>query len=344
MADAATYAQIMNEIYYFNNNEGGLNQFYTEQEVEKFRNGSDPLNYPNTDWAKESLKKIAPQSKHSISIRGGTNEVKYFVSMGALFQDGIYKDGVTRYNQYNIRSNIDADITKRLKLSVNLSARNEDRLSSIAGAGEIFRGIYRAYPTVLARYPNGLPTTGIELLNPVVSPTDIGGTRKNPVYVLNTILKLAYDIPGIEGLTVDGTYALDKSWDFSKSFSIPYALYSYNSVNDLYSPSITGGSAGKPTLSESLEDRSLNTLSFKMNYSKYFGGHNVRALAGFEQSENKQENFGASSMNFPTSATPELSQGGSAASDKSISGSSSIYSRRSAFGRVSYDYMEKYLL
>ena len=133
---------------------------------------------------------------------------------------------------------------------MNLSARQEDRLSSIANAGTIFRGIYRAYPTVLARFPNGLPSTGIELLNPVVDATDIGGTRKEPTYILNTILKLAYDIPGIEGLTVDGTYALDKSWGFTKAFSIPYALYNYNPVNNEYTPEITGGSAGKPTLKQ----------------------------------------------------------------------------------------------
>jgi len=144
-------------------------------------------------------------------------------------------------------------------------------------------------------------------------------------------------------LTVDGTYALDKSWGFTKAFSIPYALYNYNPVNNEYTPEITGGSAGKPTLNQSQEDRSLKTLSVKTNYTKYLGGHNIKALSGYEQSKRQNEDFSAGSINFPTSATPELSQGGSAATDKSISGSSSIYTRRSAFGRVSYDYMEKYL-
>src|SRR5690606_9978718 len=59
MADAATYATIVNEINFYNNPAGGMNQFYTEDEIEKFRNGSDPLNYPNTDWINTALKKHA---------------------------------------------------------------------------------------------------------------------------------------------------------------------------------------------------------------------------------------------------------------------------------------------
>ncbi len=78
----------MNEIYYFNNNAGGLNQFYTQQEVEKFRNGSDPLNYPNTDYR---IEKNSSSDKTQHFHKRGTNDIKYFVSMGALFQDGIHK-------------------------------------------------------------------------------------------------------------------------------------------------------------------------------------------------------------------------------------------------------------
>ena len=51
MADAATYAAISNEIAYYNNIAGGMNQQYSAAEIQKFADGSDPLNYPNTDWA-----------------------------------------------------------------------------------------------------------------------------------------------------------------------------------------------------------------------------------------------------------------------------------------------------
>lgn len=344
MADAAAYGEIMNEIDYYNNPDGGMNQFYSEAEIQKFRDGSDPLNYPNTDWAKVTLRGATPQTKHNISLSGGTDNLKYFVSLGRLSQDGLYKNGVTKYEQNNIRTNIDADITNRLKVSVDLSARKEDRKYPIASAGNIFRSIYRAYPTVAARFLNGMPTSGIENNNPVLMGTDIGGTNLNPTYVLNTILKASYDIPKVDGLTIDGVYAVDNSWNFSKAFSKPYSVYNYNSASDTYSEVITGGSARKAMLTESQDNRSLTTSNIKLNYDHRFGSHQVKALVGYEQSENKQETFQAIAYNFPTTETPELSQGGSAATDKEISGSSYKYTRRSYFGRLAYDYKEKYML
>lgn len=344
MADAATFGEIMNEINYYKSPKGGMNQFYTEEQINNFRNGSDPLNYPNTNWAKETLKNYTPQSKHNISLSGGTENLKYFVSLGKLAQDGLYRNGATKYNQLNIRSNIDANITDRLSFSANIAARKEDRVYPISSAGDIFRSIYRAYPTVAAIYPNGLPTSGIENNNPVLMATDLGGVNNNPTYILNTVLKLSYKIPGIKGLTVDGVVALDNSWALSKAFSEPYSVYTYNAKKDEYKQTITGGSAGKAMLTESNTSNSLSTYNVKINYNNSWGNHEVKVLAGYEQSENKNEYFQAIAYNFPTPETPELSQGGSVASDKMNSGNSYRYTRRSYFSRLSYNYKGKYML
>lgn len=344
MANAATYAQIMNEIDYYNNPDGGMNQYYTAEEIQKFKDGSDPLNYPNTNWAKETLRSVTPQTKHNLSLTGGSENLKYFVSLGKLSQDGLYKDGVTKYEQLNVRTNIDANVSERLKFAVNIAARKEDRRYPIASASDIFRSIYRAYPTVAARYPNGLPTAGIENSNPVLMVTDIGGVNNNPTYVLNTIVKASYEVPKVKGLTVDGVYAADNSWSFSKAFAKPYSVYNYDASSEAYSETITGGSAGKAMLTESQENQSMSTYSLKLNYENRWGDHQLKALAGYEQSENKQEEFEAIAYNFPTTETPELSQGGSASTDKEISGSSYRYTRRSYFGRLAYDYKEKYML
>lgn len=91
MADAPTYATITNEIAYYNNRAGGMNQQYSADEIAKFANGSDPLNYPNTDWADISLKKTALQNQANISVAGGTENLKYYVSGSTLYQDGLYK-------------------------------------------------------------------------------------------------------------------------------------------------------------------------------------------------------------------------------------------------------------
>jgi len=343
VADASTYAAIRNEIEYYNNKAGGMNQVYSAAEIQKFADGSDPINYPNTNWQNETLKSTALQNQHSLSFTGGTDNLKYYVSLGKIHQEGIYKNGATKYNQYNVRSNIDATINSRLKVGLNLSGREEDRQYPISSAGNIFRSIYRAYPTVVATYPNGYPSTGIENNNPVVMATDMGGLSKNPTYVINGSLKASYSIPYIDGLTLEGMLSTDKSFNFTKAFNTPYLLYNYDKGTNTYTTSLTGGSAGKARLDESQTNTSLVTANLKLNYSKQFGRNTINSFLIYEESTNKVESFGATRLNFPTIQTPELSQGGSAAADKDNSGYSTIFTRRSYIGRLAYDYGEKYM-
>ncbi|MBD8488997.1 TonB-dependent receptor [Echinicola sp. CAU 1574] len=344
MADAATYGQIRNEIAYYNNPDGGMNQVYSESDLALFGNGSDPLNYPNTDWAAASLNNVALQNQHNLSVRGGSESMSYFMSLGKTGQDGLYKDGATRYDQYSFRANIDADITERLKVGLSLAGRKEDRQYPTQSAGTIFRSIYRAYPTVAAVYPNGLPSTGIENNNPVIMATDAGGLTHNPKYVFNGILRGSYQLPFLEGLSVDGFFSIDESSNRNRTFSTPYTLYNYDSGSDSYNPVVVGGGPDQQaTLSEEHYTQSMMVSNIKLNFKQYFGDHFVDAFVGYEQSENRTHTMGASRLHFPTTETPELSQGGAAASDYDNWGSSYNYTRKSYIGRVAYNFQEKYL-
>jgi len=343
MADAVTYAQIMNEISFDSNPAGGLNQSYTADQIEKFRNGSDPLLYPNTNWLDQTLDKTALQSQHSLSVNGGSEDVKYYMSLGTVSQDGLYKNGTTKYNQYNFRTNIDANVSKYLKVGLSVSGRQENRLFPQVAAGDIFRSIYRAKPIVAAYYPNGLPTTGIENANPAVQVTDIGGTSKSPTQVLNGILRATFIIPGVKGLSVDGFFSADKSNVFTKSFNKPYLLYQYDANSKTYNSVITGGNNQKATLIEKQQNESLLTSNIKLNYVRRFNLHDINAFVGYEQSENHLEYFDAQRFNFLSNNLPELSQGGAAATDYLNSGYSSNYNRKSVISRLAYSYDDKYL-
>lgn len=344
LADAATYAQLMNEINFDSSPSGGMNQSYSEAQIQKFRDGSDPLLYPNTDWAKTVLKDVAKQSQHNLSVSGGSEDVKYYLSLGTVNQDGLYKNGVANYKQYNFRSNVDANISKRLKVGLLLSGREEDRKFPITGAGDLFRSIYRAKPIIAAFYPNGFPTRGIEGLNPAVLATDLGGSSNNPTQVLNAILKGSYQIPGIEGLSADGFFSVDKSNVFTKAFNKPYLLYEYQPATDTYTSGIYGGNNNKATLKESQKRESLITSNIKLNFARHFGLHDINAFVGYEQSKNNLEFFDADRFNYLSTQLPELSQGGSAATDFLNSGYSSNYTRQSIISRIAYSYDDKYLL
>lgn len=341
MADAATYAAIRNEIDYYNNPTGGMNQFYSEEDIQKFRDGSDPILFPNTDWQKETLLNTALQNQHNLSISGGTERTQYFVSAGTLMQNGIFKDGVTKYNQYNFRSNIDVDVTERFKAGLSLAGREEKRHFPTVGAGEIFRNIYRGYPTVLARYDNDHPTTGIENNNPIMMVTDAGGTNLNPKLVFNGILRASYDLPFLDGLMLDGFLAIDKAQESGKNFITPYLLYNYNTATDEYESRTVGEQQAQ--LQQLQENTSLTTAHIKLNFEQSFGDHKVKAFAAYEQSERTLSRMEAGRRNFPSSLTPELSQGGTALEDRTNDGLSWRESRVSFISRANYDYKQRYL-
>jgi TonB-linked SusC/RagA family outer membrane protein len=123
MADAATYATMLNEIDIYSGKTPG----YTTEEIQKFKDGSDPWRYPNTDWFSAVFKSSTPQSKGDVSIRGGNENMSYFISTGFNFQDAIYKNSDAKYSQVNFRTNIDGKISKDIHLSFDLSGRQEDR-------------------------------------------------------------------------------------------------------------------------------------------------------------------------------------------------------------------------
>ncbi len=342
LADAPTYAQIRNEIAYYNNPSDGSNQIYSNDEINLFRNGSDPINYPDTNWPEKGLQNTSIQTQQNLNVRGGGENARYFISLGKISQDGIYKNGANKYDQYSVRANLDVDITDRLEVGLSLNGRKEDRQFPTTGAGDIFRSLYRAYPTSPATFPNGFPSTGIELSNPLMQATDAGGINSNPKYVFNGILRGSYDFAFLDGLSVDGFYSVDESSNRTRNFVTPYTLYEYR--NEEYFPRVVGGGPDQEAaLYEEHFNESKTVANIKLNYAQRFGAHNIDAFIGYEQSENKSHTMGASRIHFPTTETPELSQGGAAAADYDNYGSSYNFTRLSYLSRLAYDFDEKYL-
>ena len=98
--------------------DGSADKFSKEQ-IEAYRTGSDPIFRPNVNWSKYMFNDVSVQSKNNINISGGNDRLKYFVSLGYLYQNGILKhfdvmpyDNNYRYNRYNYRANLDVKLTQ----------------------------------------------------------------------------------------------------------------------------------------------------------------------------------------------------------------------------------------
>lgn len=344
MADAATFATIQNEISYYDDSANGLNHIYTPDQIQKFKDGSDPLNYPNQNWEKAVLKNVALQDKQDLAIRGGNDNITYYLSLGNQYQDGLYKNGATKYKQNNVLSNIDVKVNDKLRFGLNLGYRSENRTTPAGiGASAIFDQIYSIYPTIPTYYPNGLPSEGVNGgQNPAVEVNgNLVGTLKSVTSTFNGTLTGTWTLP-VKGLSIDGFLGVDQFTNNSKQFAIPWITYQYAPSTNTYTPIKDGPT--QPNLNQSTETNTLVTANLKLNYSLQVGLHSFKAFVAYEQSDNNDATFSASRLNFISTSLQELSEGGTDPTDYGNAGSSLETTRQNYFGRFNYDYAGKYLL
>lgn len=150
--DSYTHALMYTEAQLNDNPNAALK--FSPEAVEAFRTNSDPIIYPNTDWIDYILKPAAFQTQENVNISGGTKAVRYFVSLGYLKQDGLFRifdlpdNNNYSYNRYNYRVNLDIDVTKTTTLSLTSGGRSEFRNEPLSDEPQfsIWRNIYFAQP------------------------------------------------------------------------------------------------------------------------------------------------------------------------------------------------------
>ena len=344
MANSAEYVTLLNEISEYNGNA----PLYTPDEIQKFRDGSDPWRYPNTDWFAETLKPWSGQTYGNVSLNGGSESMRYFISASHRTQDGFYYNSGTKYNQYDFRTNLDGDIGKYVTMGIGLYGRMEDRNFPMRSAGSIFRMVMRGKPNLHAYWPNGLPGPDIEYGdNPVVVSTKATGYDHNKTYAINTNFKLTVKIPWVEGLSITGNAALDKGYNFRKRWATPWYLYAWDgqTVDSNGDPVVTRSMKGfdAPRLNQEFGDNQNILLNTLLNYQRTFAErHSINFLLGAEKIEGNTEVFEAARRNFPSTSLDQLFAG---ALDQFLSnyGTAQNNARLNYFGRVNYSFSDKFL-
>lgn len=154
MADSYTYATTFNNARL---SDGNNTLRFSEDVIEHFRTHDQPILYPDIDWVDYAMNDMALQSQHNISINGGNQVARYFVSLGMLDQDGMFKtfgedpNSNFSYRRYNYRANLDLNLGKLQELSINLGGRVENKNSIGNNGGDngeeyIFRYLMDAQP------------------------------------------------------------------------------------------------------------------------------------------------------------------------------------------------------
>jgi TonB-linked SusC/RagA family outer membrane protein len=130
-----------------------IDDTYTEEDVEKFRSGTDP-NYVNQDWNAAVFTKEVPMMQHNLNVRGGSEKVKYFASAGFMDQASAYRSGDLNFKRYNVRTNLDVEINDHLSFGADLSYRRENRDSPATNPSTMYNLLQTAQPVYSAFLPD----------------------------------------------------------------------------------------------------------------------------------------------------------------------------------------------
>lgn len=344
MLNAYDYATYVNEYDADPRHQtGGIT--FSDEALAHFRNHDDPINYPDTDWWSETAKKWSNKTQHSLSVSGGSDKLSFYSSAQYMYQDAIYKNSPQDYKQYQFITNLDAQITKAIRLSFDFQGRQEVRNRGVYGTNYLFTYLLTNFPGASPYFPNGLPRVGFDGItrNPAIMVSDKPGNNKSTYNTLNLKPTIHIDLDSVtKGLYVEAYAALDFNFSDGKQLNKPYDLYYYDNATDQYINQ--RDQTGQISVNSWASHSMTSTLNARIGYSRTFNdAHKVDAFVAYEQNEYKYSTLRGYRTNYISTAIPELNAGSSVPEDKDNSGYSAETARRNLFGRINYGYKDKYL-
>jgi len=341
MLDAATFADVYNEGGFYRSGRSSTyynNPQFTPDMIKAYRDGSDPVRFPATDWVGLVLKPYASQQRMNLQVNGGGDNSRYLLSFGSMSQDNLFRANPTMNKQYNMRVNLSVDISKYLTIGANINGIITNRTYSPVNTGTNFVNILQANPTLVGRYPNGLLGGGRLAENPLL--LDQRGRSTENGFPITSTFTGTFKFPWVSGLKFDVSFNYDANNRFSKSFSIPYSYYEYSTTTNTYNKVTTTNSA---ELTDRYDyDRTI-LYNYRLTYDKNFDQHHMLLMVGSEQQQNNNNFVSAYRKNFPSTNFPQIAIGSIAAADKDNNGNAGRSAYNNVFGRASYDYKSKYI-
>ena len=335
--DAFNSASLLNEA----NANVGKSPAFTDIELQKFQDHSDPILYPDFNWREFMVRKYFPQTQHNINISGGTKVAKYFVSAGYLFDDGYFKkfdnpycgySTTPNYNRYNFRSNLDLTLSKDLSVSIKLGGRLESRYTPAASDFytngqwadaqiEYLLSRINSIPAwAFSPYlPDGRfmenPSAGVNLTNPLGWLLTQGYVIKQTNTIEST-LALNYKLDKLlKGLSFRTQYAYDGTYYANRMQSGSFVSYNVNkTTGEISAGTASLGTSDSPLgpIQASYSGIINYDLQASFNYTRDFGKHAVTGLALFQRQA------------------------------KMLSGAQPAYASQGFVGRATYNYDGKY--
>lgn len=300
---------------------------FTPEDIELFKNGSDPYGHPNTDWY-DLAYNDGFVHKHNISVSGGSKSVRYMNSIGFLGQDGVLRNSGRK--QFNVRSNIDITVSEKLSLHSNLSYVNnywwEPNNSRYGdGSGQIINLVNTLAPWTPYKYEDGTYSSNSDG-NPIAW-LDLNEKCLHKGQNFTGVMSADYKLLKELSLTAQGAYNSTVS-DY-KAFMQDIQLN-----ENVYQ--------GPNELNETMTLTNRMSFDAFLNYNKTFGNHHLKGMGGYRVEKYNYKTISASRKDFPNNDLTDMNAGD--ASTQKNSGYSRELALMSYFARINYDYSGKYLL
>lgn len=321
MASSLDYALFHNQM----NRNDGTTPVFSDAVIQKFRDGSDPIRFPNMNWAEYIMKDVTLQQQHNINISGGNKTVKYFISAGMFSQDGLFKefdrpyDFGYSYQRFNYRANLDINVTKTTQISMNLSGKVDEQARPHSGqsSDQMVKEIYWSTPfcspgivdgkyivnsiSTADNYSNIPDDTEPIAVLPFLGSTPLTYATSQPGAYQNSNNKLQMDLMLdqkldfiTKGLSLKLKGSYNSSYSVQKEITNDAATYTavFHRELDANGNPVNlidyrvNGDNTTPTYKNSQNGKSRNWyLEGSLNYNRSFGEHTVTALALYNQSK-----------------------------------------------------------
>ena len=350
MANSLEYANFYNKI--IQSDTPGTGKYFSDEILAKFASNdpNDKIRFPSIRWTDYVMKDVTFQQQHNVSVSGGNKIVRYFVSAGFFYQDGLFdqfgRDDMKfdyRANRFNYRANVDVNVTPTTLVSINVGGNidNTDKPRNSGGASAFIKGIYSASPFSAAGFDNqgrfiltdnrpeynleydetgdshvvALPFTGGHPLDYYTGGDAYHTVRNTITTDLIATQKLDIITKNLS-LRVKGSY--NSGFHSQKTIVSPVSIVFPKVMNDGHLEYLIKSYSDPPTYGGGGVSSSWRNwyIEAALDWNREFGKHNISALALYNQSKNY----------YPGGAYNDIARG-----------------YVGFVGRVTYDYDNRYI-
>jgi TonB-linked SusC/RagA family outer membrane protein len=336
--NSATFMQLYNQAA--DNSGAPAASRFSQAAIDAYAHATDKNLYPNVNWLKLMLRTVTAQNHH-LSLSGGRNGTSYNIGLGYFDQPDIMLG--FSYKKYNLQLNVNSKINEHVNVGSSLTLNYSKRVYARQGSQDQFLSTLSQAPLYGPKLPDGSGR-----YTSVAYPFEV--VNKNPVavaenaaantsdyYIQGNVFVNVKVLEGLEWKTSGGL-----NFDFQKTYDFRPAIYQYlwfAGPSDPYHKALDVGGQGLTVT----DNNYIYPIVFsQLTYSKTIGDHSFKLLSGTQAEYNKTQSLNASRLVYPNNDLREINAG--ATGSQLNGGTASEWSLFSLYGRLNYDFKERYLL